>query len=196
LVELKRQFPRLKFIYFSDSLINGDMRELERFCDLMIAHDVRVSWGGHTLVRLGMTASLMRHKARAGANRLNFGVESGSDTVLKLMRKGFRSALALEVLQNTRQAGIAPSVNLIVGHPGETEIEFEETRRFHRKLKGMKIGVHVNPCPTAVSFNQTGAWPILATRSDRAGTSSGASLGLIPKPEVRGLEPEGRVRKH
>jgi radical SAM superfamily enzyme YgiQ (UPF0313 family) len=146
IVSHKKNFPSLDFVYLNDSLINGNMHEFERFCDLMIESRVGVQWGGHILARKEMTKEILCKMKKAGADRLNFGVESGSDVVLKAMRKSFSADLALQVLTEAREAGLSFSVNLIVGHPGETDEEFEKTVLFFKKIRQLTGCVHINPC--------------------------------------------------
>jgi tRNA-2-methylthio-N6-dimethylallyladenosine synthase len=60
---------------------------------------------------------------------VHFPLQSGSDRVLRLMRRGYRSRRFLETLGNLRAAipGVAFSTDIIVGFPGETEADFAAT---------------------------------------------------------------------
>jgi tRNA-2-methylthio-N6-dimethylallyladenosine synthase len=60
---------------------------------------------------------------------IHLPVQSGSDTVLRRMRRRYDSGLYRDVVAALRRAcpEIAVSTDLIVGFPGETEQEFEET---------------------------------------------------------------------
>jgi tRNA-2-methylthio-N6-dimethylallyladenosine synthase len=62
---------------------------------------------------------------------IHFPMQSGSDRVLKRMRRSYRSARYLDWLERIRDAvpGIAVTTDIIVGFPGETEQEFRETLR-------------------------------------------------------------------
>jgi tRNA-2-methylthio-N6-dimethylallyladenosine synthase len=56
-------------------------------------------------------------------------LQSGSDRVLKAMRRSYRSASYLGILDTVREniPGAAITTDLIVGFPGETEADFQET---------------------------------------------------------------------
>ena len=56
-------------------------------------------------------------------------VQSGSDRVLKLMHRGYTRARFLEITRKLRAArpGMGITSDIIVGFPGETEADFEET---------------------------------------------------------------------
>jgi tRNA-2-methylthio-N6-dimethylallyladenosine synthase len=58
---------------------------------------------------------------------LHLPVQSGSDTVLKRMRRGYTREEYLERIRRLRArcSGVALSTDIIVGFPGETEEEFE-----------------------------------------------------------------------
>jgi tRNA-2-methylthio-N6-dimethylallyladenosine synthase len=62
---------------------------------------------------------------------IHFPLQSGSDSVLKRMRRSYRSRRYLDLLATIRAAvpGIAVSTDVIVGFPGETEDDFEQTLR-------------------------------------------------------------------
>jgi tRNA-2-methylthio-N6-dimethylallyladenosine synthase len=61
--------------------------------------------------------------------QLHLPLQSGSDRVLALMRRGYRASRYLEKLAAARAAipDLAVTTDLIVGFPGETERDFDET---------------------------------------------------------------------
>src|SRR6266498_764115 len=63
------------------------------------------------------------------AEQVHFPLQSGSDRVLRLMRRGYRRRRYLEILERIRSAipGVAFSTDVIVGFPGETETDFADT---------------------------------------------------------------------
>jgi tRNA-2-methylthio-N6-dimethylallyladenosine synthase len=60
---------------------------------------------------------------------LHMPLQSGSDRLLKEMRRSYRSARYLEILDTVREhiPGAAITTDLIVGFPGETEADFQGT---------------------------------------------------------------------
>ncbi len=63
------------------------------------------------------------------ANVLHLPVQSGSDSVLALMRRGYTADHFRERIAKLREVrpDISLSTDIIVGHPGEGEAEFEDT---------------------------------------------------------------------
>ncbi len=134
---------------FNDLLINSNVRRLEDLCDLIIERGLggRIRWMGNAIVRNQMTAELLVKMRRAGCWALMYGIESGSATVLKAMKKMFSPEMADVVLAATRDAGIEAWCNFIVGFPGEGEAELQETVDFINRNKASIARVAViNKC--------------------------------------------------
>jgi len=72
-------------------------------------------------------------------------LQSGSETVLRRMRRRYTMAKFLEKMEQMREQLDNPAftTDVIVGFPGETDAEFEETLAACRKARFMKI--HVFP---------------------------------------------------
>jgi tRNA-2-methylthio-N6-dimethylallyladenosine synthase len=64
-------------------------------------------------------------------------VQSGSDRVLKLMHRGYTREKFLGIIQKLRRARphIGITTDIIVGFPGETQLEFEETLSLAREVE-------------------------------------------------------------
>jgi tRNA-2-methylthio-N6-dimethylallyladenosine synthase len=62
-------------------------------------------------------------------HQLHMPLQSGSDTVLKAMRRSYRSDRYLGIIEKVRAAmpDAAITTDIIVGFPGETERDFEQT---------------------------------------------------------------------
>lgn len=76
---------------------------------------------------------------------LHIPIQSGSDTVLKRMRRKYTMAFFAERLDRLREAlpNLAITSDVIVGFPGETEEEFMETYNFIRDQRFSEL--HVFP---------------------------------------------------
>ncbi|MFP5225122.1 MAG: tRNA (N6-isopentenyl adenosine(37)-C2)-methylthiotransferase MiaB [Actinomycetota bacterium] len=69
--------------------------------------------------------------SRAVCEHIHFPLQSGSDRILRAMRRSYRSQRYLDWLGELRAAipGLGVSTDIIVGFPGETEEDFIETLR-------------------------------------------------------------------
>jgi radical SAM superfamily enzyme YgiQ (UPF0313 family) len=117
---------------FCDLLVNADLKSLHRFAELVESEKVRMSWSGQARIDIRMDEKYFELLARSGCASLVFGVESFSDKVLGLMKKGYVAKEAAVVMRRCKNAGIKVIINLIVGFPGEGEKEFFETLGFVR----------------------------------------------------------------
>ena len=70
-------------------------------------------------------------------HQLHMPLQSGSDRVLKAMRRSYRSARYLSILADVRAAmpDAAITTDIIVGFPGETEDDFEQTLEVVRRSR-------------------------------------------------------------
>jgi len=70
----------------------------------------------------------------SGVRYIQPGIESLSDPVLKLMRKGTSASLNLQCLRLCREYGIRPSWSILSGFPGEEDNWYNETLELLPKL--------------------------------------------------------------
>ena len=125
-------FPHIEHIEFMDLLFNGKMRSLTDFCDRMIEDPPARSlkWHVNAIIRSEMTPEVLNKMAKAGCVRITYGIESGSQRVLDLMKKNYKIKDAGKVLKATHEAGIMIKANFMFGFPGETESDFQMTLKF------------------------------------------------------------------
>jgi radical SAM superfamily enzyme YgiQ (UPF0313 family) len=128
-VLMKKKYGK-QFVHFNDSLINGHRGNLSDLCDLLVQEKVGVSWGGNCRVDKRCDLSFLRKMKKAGCRFLTLGLESGSDKILKAMRKGFTIDEAEHFIIDCKAVGIDVTANWIVGFPGETEEDFSMTVSF------------------------------------------------------------------
>lgn len=114
----------------TDSTFNGDVRRIERFCDLIIGSGLNVMWSAKVGLRKEMTYGLLQKMRLAGCCSLAYGVESGSPRVLRDMRKNIDLEEAKRIIKDTRRAEIQPSCFFMIGYPTETEEDFQMTLDF------------------------------------------------------------------
>ncbi len=132
---------------FKDLACNGDLNKLESLCDLIIGAGLTIQWDSHAIPLAGMSRELLRKMKKAGCVSLFYGVESFSNNVLKRMEKTFTKEIAEGVLRDTAQAGIRAAINIIVGFPGETQADFQETLEgIQRNRRYISHVCSVSPC--------------------------------------------------
>lgn len=132
--EIESHYRNFQTDYFvvCDNLLNGNVVELARVCDLLIKRNIPISWEGQGIPYRKMTYPLLQKMNAAGCRRLQWGLECGSDRVLKNIGKGkvFSVYDAEKVIQYSHRAGILTEIFIMVGLPGENDAEFMKTLAF------------------------------------------------------------------
>lgn len=140
-----RKEQGVEFLEFNDLLVNGNLKQLSRVCNLIIDEKLDIPWGGSATVDIHMDLNFLKKLKKAGCCYLNYGIESASAKVLVEMNKGFTIEEAKKVIRDTQKAGISVCTNWIVGFPTETYDDFKETLNFVRdNIDYLKNNIMVN----------------------------------------------------
>ncbi len=115
--------------YFYESLVNASAKRLEKFCDLVIAEGLELEWEGPATI-LRMSPRLLEKMAKAGCKSLAFGLETGTNEMLKKVSKAITIEQVEETLGWVRDAGIDGHGYFILGLPGETPEHMDKTAAF------------------------------------------------------------------
>lgn len=109
----------------SDSLLNPVVTDLAR---QLQKEEVSIYWDGYLRADryAGDKGNTMLWR-RGGFYRARLGIESGSQRVLTLMNKKITVEEIKAALSALAEAGIKTTTYWVVGYPGETESDFQET---------------------------------------------------------------------
>ena len=129
----KARHPYAQNFWLTCSMINGNIRQFERFCELLIDRKLDIHWQTQLTVSKQISFELLKKMKLSGCNSLNYGLENANDYVLKQMKKNFDVRTARNAFKLTAQAGIPFNLNFIVGFPGETVFRFAENLLFIRQ---------------------------------------------------------------
>jgi tRNA-2-methylthio-N6-dimethylallyladenosine synthase len=108
----------------------------------------------------------------AVCEHIHFPMQSGSDRLLKEMRRSYRSGRYLSWLERIREAipGIAVTTDIIVGFPGETEEDFAGTLRVVEQARfdaAFTFQYSPRPGTVAADFDDHVPKAVLQERFDR-----------------------------
>lgn len=132
LIALYRRYNTQLFL-LSDSLLNPVLQDL---AGEFLNADVSLYWGGWLRVDKHTCdiENVMRWR-RAGFYHARMGIESGSEHVLKLMGKMITLEEIRASISTLAAAGIKTTTLWVVGHPGETEADFQKTLDLIEELR-------------------------------------------------------------
>jgi anaerobic magnesium-protoporphyrin IX monomethyl ester cyclase len=137
MVEEIRQLDRrygLDFVSFQDDCFVVDKKRVYEFCHLLGRSGLRIKWSCCGRVNL-VDLPLLREMRASGCVSVNFGIESGSQTILDRVKKGVRVEQAKRAVRQVRRAGMRCPTSFMLGSPGETRETALETVRFCQELQ-------------------------------------------------------------
>jgi radical SAM superfamily enzyme YgiQ (UPF0313 family) len=97
---------------------------------LKILPQASIPWEAYTRANVIRTPEIVEDLERAHCRKLSLGFESMSSNSLKYMDKKVTAAENARALELLSQSDIEYRVSFMVGYPGETPEDFEETHRF------------------------------------------------------------------
>lgn len=129
---------RVLYLFFSDLLLNANVEVFKEWTARLAEarkegkdlKDINIKWYGQIILRNDMPGELLENVKESGCNILNYGVESGSNKVLKDMKKRINAQGMERAIRQIYEAGIPARGNFMFGFPTETEEDFEQTLQF------------------------------------------------------------------
>jgi radical SAM superfamily enzyme YgiQ (UPF0313 family) len=118
-------------VLFVDEILTLRKKRIHEMCDEIIRRGLKFEWIANTRADC-VDYPLLKHMHRAGCRRIYYGWESGSQRMLDVLKKDLTPEEIIEAAKMTRRAGIWAKVYLIVGSPGETAEDIEESEKVLR----------------------------------------------------------------
>jgi radical SAM superfamily enzyme YgiQ (UPF0313 family) len=151
-IQLVQRLYNSKRVHFTHDLLTTDKRWVTALSQALIAVGSPVKWTCSARTDT-VDPDLLKLMAEAGCNAIYFGIESGSERVLKGIEKDVPIEQSLAVLTQCREAGITPNAGFIVGFPMEDRQSLLDT--FSAYERALAIGTrptHIfSFCPFASS---------------------------------------------
>ena len=134
-------------IWFTDDILGLDADWACEFAEAVTGADARIAFSMQSRVNL-MTERTVAALARAGAQEVWLGVESGAQAILDAMDKGATVQAAREATRTLRAHSIRACWFIQLGYPSETWDDLLATRDLIREAAPDEIGVSVSyPLP-------------------------------------------------
>ncbi|MCW4019476.1 MAG: B12-binding domain-containing radical SAM protein [Candidatus Bathyarchaeota archaeon] len=119
---------------FYDDTFTFDKQRAFDICQEIIDRKVDLPWDCRTRVDQ-VTVEMLQKMKRANCKLIHYGVESGSQKMLNLMRKGTTVKQNARAIKLTKEIGIGAAISVVVGYPGETPEMLQQTVEFMEKTK-------------------------------------------------------------
>ncbi|MDD5643862.1 MAG: radical SAM protein [bacterium] len=135
-IELLYKKYGVREIHVLDDNFSMNIEFVRGFCDWLIGTGWNISWCCPNGLRCDTldedTVKLMK---KSGCYYISIGIESGSDRILKNMKKGLLVEKIKEQVKMITGAGMDVNGFFILGYPGETEEDIRKTIDFSKELK-------------------------------------------------------------
>ncbi|MCX7626203.1 MAG: B12-binding domain-containing radical SAM protein [Candidatus Sumerlaeaceae bacterium] len=132
LVECVERFGIRNFLFRSD-LFTQNKKWVIELCQAIVDRRLNIEWASNSRVDT-IDAELLGWMKRAGCWIIAYGVESGNQEMLDLMKKKATVEQARRAIQLTREAGIKSSVYFLMGLPWDKPETLEDNVRFAQEL--------------------------------------------------------------
>lgn len=141
-------------ISFADDVFTLHQKRVLEICAEIHNRNMHFNW--ECLARVdSINDATYIEMQKAGCRRVYFGIESGDDSILKLMRKKITAAQARQAVWAAHQAGLEVGAFFILFYPGETTQTVLNTLRFANSLPLDYLGLTMPyPLPGTALFER------------------------------------------
>lgn len=123
----------VRHVHMYADLFTVSREQVMGLCEGILERGLRVRWTCNSRVDF-VDPEMLRMMARAGCWMISWGIESGSEEVLRRAGKGIRLEQVEQALRWAKEAGIRNWGYFIIGLPGETEETIQQTIRLALRL--------------------------------------------------------------
>lgn len=132
IIELKEKY-NIEGIWFKDSIFNVNKKWVEEFANLLIEKKVNIVFQINTRIDL-VDEEQIKLLKKAGLTQIDFGIESGSDRILKILHKNIKVEEIKEKIEIAHRH-VKVFGFFMIGIPGETEEDIQKTFELAKELK-------------------------------------------------------------
>jgi len=121
-------------LYFDDDTFVVNKQRVYDLCDEILRRKLDIKW--LCMSRVGsVDEKILKKMHQAGCREIFYGFESGSQRLLKSIKKGSTLSQAINAVRMTQKVGMYATGSFIVGLPEDDMNSIKETLRFAIKLR-------------------------------------------------------------
>lgn len=134
-------------VIFYDDVFTLDKKRAFEICDEIKKRKMDLEWDCRTRVDL-VNKEILTKIRDTNCQRVFYGIESGSQTILNAMKKGTTVEQGEKAIKWAKEVGLFVDTSVIFGYPGETPEMVKETIDFIKRTKPDAVYPFVaNPYP-------------------------------------------------
>jgi anaerobic magnesium-protoporphyrin IX monomethyl ester cyclase len=131
---LKEKFGINSFDIIDDHFAANPKRAIE-VCSLIKKNSIHLAWGLPSGIRVDVVSEeLLKALKEAGCYRIGFGVESGNDQILRIIKKYTTKDQIFKAVRLAQKLNFETYCFFIIGNLGETEQTIDDTIKFALEL--------------------------------------------------------------
>lgn len=144
----------IKAIYFMEDNFDTSKKRVEEFCKGLLENNIKLKFQITSRVNYYQDTSRLELLKKVGCELIEFGVETGSPRLLKLIKKDITVEMIQKAFQNCKKVGIHTSTLFMVGLPTETKEELDMTIKLLDSLPAhYRVGAIFKPYPKTEIFD-------------------------------------------
>jgi radical SAM superfamily enzyme YgiQ (UPF0313 family) len=116
-----------------DDTFTWSKQRVKDICQGLIDRNIRVKWAIRDRVN-NVDKELLDCMKEAGCHRIHYGIESGVDRIIKLMKKNITTEQAKRAVRLAKKKGFTVLTYFMIGNKGESVEDVKETIDFAMKL--------------------------------------------------------------
>lgn len=132
IILLKEKYNINELQFYDDSFTFDRDRVIE-ICRLLIENKIEIRWKCETRVNL-IDEELLKTMKQAGCYLIAYGIESGSQQILDVLKKNITIKQIETAIKLTKKLGIKTVGYFMLGIPKENEKDIEQTISFSKEL--------------------------------------------------------------
>lgn len=130
---IANELSEVKEIFIEDDTFTLSKKRVLAFCKEYKGRGLDITWSCNA--RATLDYEVMKEMEKANCRLLIVGCESGSDEILKNIKKGITVEQITQFAKNSKKAGLLVHGDFIIGLPGETKETIEMTKKLIQKVK-------------------------------------------------------------
>ncbi|OGZ32594.1 MAG: hypothetical protein A2646_02910 [Candidatus Portnoybacteria bacterium RIFCSPHIGHO2_02_FULL_39_12] len=156
-----------EILIYDDTFTVNRQRTID-ICDEILKRGLKFIWDIRARVDT-VDEEVLKKLKRAGCQRIHFGVEAGTEKILKVLNKGIHLNQIENAFRSAKKAGLETLAYFMIGAPTETKEDILETIKFAKKIKPAYAHITIlTPYPATAIYYQALAQGVIQSDYWRA----------------------------
>lgn len=123
----------LEGIWFADDTFTVNPKRVIDFCKMLKRNKIRLVWACQARVNT-VSDEVLKEMKNAGCVQMDFGVESGSEKILKILKKDTNIPMIKKAFKLAKKHKIRTLATFMVNNPFETREDIEQTFKLAKDI--------------------------------------------------------------